>query len=269
MKRVQILSAGCFRKSLIVVSALAIVMVGVGCSSKSQSAVKSSRPVRASEPVVPESGVPAVEQPTLLSIASKTSSPVKGPGAQLVTYKSRDYGVSFMYPWQYSFTSAKGLGNMNGSDETKGEKGEKFTLARVEIPKGFYPDTDFDSGYFLLSLNEDLNEQECQSTLTLPKNGKLESETINGVEFRWIQTETGGHGSASTIRSYAGFSNGTCYEVEMGVKTKNERGMSREVDAGQVLRRLERILQTVKIQPVMQNAAEARVDESNETASQQ
>ena len=268
MKRVQILSAGDFWKSLIVASALVIVITGVACSSKSQSAVKSSRPVRASEPVAPESGVPAVEQPTLLSIASKTSSAVKGPGTQLITYKSRDYGVSFMYPWQYSFTSAKGLGNVDGSNETKGGKGEKFTLARVDIPKGFYPDTDFDSGYFLLSLNEDLSEQECQPTLTPVKDGKLESETINGVEFRWMQTETGGHGSASTIRSYAGFSNGTCYEVEMGVKTKNERGMSREVDAGQVLRRLERILQTVKIQPVMQNAAEARV-ESNETTSQQ
>ena len=268
MKRVQILSAGCFRKSLMLVTALAIALAGVACSSKSQSAVKSSRPVRASEPVAPESGVPAVEQPTLLSIASKTSSPVKGSGTQFITYKSRDYGVSFMYPWQYSFTSAKGLENLDRSDETKGGKGEKFTLARVEIPKGFYPDTDFDSGYFLLSLNEDLSEQECQSTLTPAKDGKLESKTINGVEFRWIETETGGHGSASTIRSYAGFSNGTCYEVEMGVKTKNERAMSREVDAGQVLRRLERILQTVKIQPVMQNAAEARAD-SNETTSQQ
>lgn len=260
MKWVQILSAGCFRKGLVIVAALAIVAAGVGCSSKSPSSVMSSRPARASEPVVPESGVPAVEQPTLLSIANKTSSAVKGPGSQLVTYKSRDYGVSFMYPWQYSFTSAKGLGNVESSDETKGDKGEKFTLARVEIPKGFYPGTDFESGYFLLSLNEDLSEQECQSTLTSPKDGKLESETINGVEFRWVQSETGGHGSASTIRSYAGFSNGTCYQVEMGVKTKNDRGRSREVNSEQVLARLDRILHTVKIEPAMQNAAEARVE---------
>ncbi|HZU44316.1 MAG TPA: hypothetical protein VE994_16690 [Terriglobales bacterium] len=269
MEWLQIASVGCFRKSLILVGALVIAMTSVACSSKSQSAVKSKQPVRASEPVVPESGVPAVEQPTLLSISSKSSSPVKGPASQLITYKSRDYGVSFTYPWQYSFTSAKGLGSTDGSDELKGGKGGSFTLARVDIPRGFYPDTDFESGYFLLSLNEDLSEQECQSTLMPGKDGKLESETIDGVEFHWVQTETGGHGSASTIRNYAGFASGTCYEVEMGVKAKNQRGMSREVDAGQVMRRLDRILQTVKIEPVVQNAAEARVEESRQTNSQQ
>ena len=269
MKWGQISSAGCVRKSLIIVAALAVSIASVGCSNKSQSAATSSRPVRASEPVAPEASVPTVTQPTLVTIASKTPSPVKGQGSQLVTYKSRDYGVSFMYPWQYSFVSAKGLANFDGSDEEKSDHGEKFTLARVEIPKGFYPDTDFESGYFMLSLNETLSEQECQSTLSANKDTRLESESINGVEFRWMQTERGGHGSASTIRQYAGFANGTCYEVEMGVKSKNQRGLVREVDAGQVLRRLERILQTVKIQPAMQNAAEARVERSNETNSQQ
>ena len=267
MKWVQISSAGCFRKYLIVGAAVALAVATVGCSSKSRSAATSSPRVHASEPVAP-AVVPAVSEPMLVSIASKSASPAKGPGSQLATYKSRDYGVSFMYPWQYSFVSAKGLSNYDESEETKGGHGEKFTLARVEIPKGFYPDTDFERGYFMLSLNEDLSEQECQSTLTPSKDAKLETETINGIEFHRVETETGGHGSASTVRHYAGFANGTCYQVEMGVKTKNERGLSREVDAGQVLRRLERILQTVKIQPVMQNAAEARAEEPGHTTPQ-
>jgi hypothetical protein len=91
----------------------------------------------------------------------------------------------------------------------------------------------------------------------------VETDTINGVEFRWIETDTGGRGQAAKLRQYATFTNGTCYELEMGVKTRNDDGLARDVDPDQVLRRLGTILRTVKILPAMQNVV-AEVESSTE-----
>ncbi len=257
MKFAQMFSAGRARKTTggVLIATLAVVMSTVACSNQSKSAVMSPRPVRSNEAATPQTSVHAVAQPALLSIADK-SSPVKPVAPQLVVYRSRDYGVSFLYPWQYAFTSAKKLAEADESEPSKSNgHGGQFTLARIEIPKGYYPDTDFENGYFTLSLNEDISEQECQSMLNGGKDGKLETENINGVDFHWKQTESGGHGIASTVRNYTTFTNGTCYQVEIGVKTKNERGRVREVDAGQVLRRLDRVFRSLKIESVAQNVA--------------
>jgi len=269
MKCAQWIRAGCSNNRFVLVGALVMLMASVACSQKSRSAGIAQRPAHASDSWPAEAPVPAVPQPALISIASKSSSQVKSPSSQLMTYRSRDYGVSFAYPWQYSFTSAKALADGEASLQPKsdGHNGQ-FTLARIEIPKGFYPDSDFETGYFTLSLNEELSEQQCQAIIAPGKDGKVQTETVNGVDFRWMQTESGGHGTGSSVRNYAAFTNGTCYQVEMGVKTRNERGMAREVSAGQVLRRLDRILQTLNIKPAMQNAAEARVDESSDPAPQ-
>ncbi len=266
MKFAQLFSAGSSRKlaGAILITTLTVVMSTVACSNKSKSAVMSPRPVHSNQPTAPQTSVPAVSQPTLLAIADKTSSPMKPSAPQLVLFRSRDYGVSFLYPWQYAFSSSK---NLAESDASQAKSGSQFTLARIEIPKGYYPDTDFDSGYFMLSLNEDISEQDCQSLLTGGKDGKLETENINGVEFHWKQTESGGHGTASTLRNYTAFTNGTCYEVEMGVKTKNERGRVREVDAGQVMHRLDRILRSVKIDAVTQSVAGSQLESPTESTS--
>lgn len=264
MKFAQMFSAGSARKAtgIVLIATLALVISTVACSNKSKSVMVSPR-VHSNEPTAPQTSVPAVTQPTLLTIADKTSSPLKPAAPQLVVFRSRDYGVSFLYPWQYAFSSSK---NLAESDVSQGKSGQ-FTLARIEIPKGYYPDTDFDSGYFLLSLNEDINEQDCQSLLNGSKDGKLETENVNGVEFHWKQTETGGHGTASTVRNYTAFTNGTCYQVEMGVKTKNERGRAREVDAGQVMHRLDRILRSLKIDAVTQSVAGSQVESPTESPS--
>jgi hypothetical protein len=117
---------------------------------------------------------------------------------------------------------------------------------RIEIPNGFYPGTDFDSGYFTLSIDAGLKKDECDSTLKADKDAKPQTVNINGVEYRWVETSSGGHGESAKVRDYAGFANDTCYELETGVKTKND-GISREIDPDQVLRRLDPMLISVKI----------------------
>ena len=183
-----------------------------------------------------------------MAVNKKTST--KPSASKSIVYRSRDYGVSFVYPFQYSFVSARAVANGDDSLRPKsdGHQGQ-FTLARVEIPKGFYSDSDYESGYFTLSLNQDLNQQECESALNPGKDAKLEIDTINGVDFRWVEMDSGGRGQAAKLRQYVTFTNGACYELELGVKTSNDGGLAREVNPDQVLRRLDGILRTVKILP--------------------
>jgi len=89
----------------------------------------------------------------------------------------------------------------------------------------------------------------------------VKTELVNGTEFRWVETQSGGDGSSATVRNLVNFSNGTCYEVEMGVKTRNDQGLVREVNPDQVMRRLNAILQTVKIDTSVQTASLESEDE--------
>lgn len=267
MKRTHAASTIPKLRKLILLGTVAAVATTVACSSNSRPAGRSVQPVTASvRPAVLETVAPAGSQPASSAVPDTMTSPVKSSPSKLSTFRSRDYGVSFLYPWQYAYFSAKAIANGDSSllPKSDGHDGQ-FTLARIEIPRGFYPDTDFESGYFTLSLNQDLSEQECESVLDPGKDNKVQTDTINGVDFRWIETDGGGGGSASKLRNYVAFSHGTCYELEMGVKTRNEQGLAREVDPDQVLRRLDAIVKTVKITP-MQNPVAPQAERSAEMA---
>jgi len=249
---------------LVVLLGTLAAVTTVACSSNSRRTINSSMPASASpHPAAVETGAHAVEQPAPVTVSEKTSSLVKPFPSKLIAYNSRDYGVSFLYPWQYSFVSARAVANGAPSLRPKSDGHEgQFTLARIEIPKGFYSGTDYASGYFTLSLNQNLNEQDCGSTLSPAKDGNVATDTINGVEFRWIETDSGGRGHAAKLRQYVTFTNGACYELEMGVKTRNEDGLAREINPDQVLRRLDTILRTVKILPDAEKPAATEVKTS-------
>ena len=78
-----------------------LAVTTVACSTRSKPAVSSSSsmPVSASlHPVVLQSGAPVVEQPAPVAVSKKRST--KPSAAQPIVYRSRDYGVSFVYPWR-------------------------------------------------------------------------------------------------------------------------------------------------------------------------
>jgi hypothetical protein len=236
---------------VILSTALAIVAITVACSKNSKAVVSLSSPAGAGLPAdAPQTGTPTAPAAALVTTNTKASSAAKPPISKLITYKSRDYGVSFVYPWQYAFLSARTVAEGDASLRPKSDgHDEQITLARVDIPRGFYAGTDYESGYFTLSLDQRMSQQECEASLAVPKGGKLGTDNITGVDFQWIETDSGGGGHAAKLRQYVNFSNNTCYEFEMGVKTRNQDGLAREVDPDKVLGRLDGILRTVKIQP--------------------
>ena len=233
---------------LAIFGAVVAVKVGLACSTNHKVASSQSvnKPPATFKPAALKTVALVTPQPAMkaetVSIPDKSRVNVSKP----IVYRSRDYGVSFQYPWQYAYFSARTIAN--GDDSLKpasdGHDGQ-ITLARVAVPRGFYPETDFDSAYFTLGLNQNVTEEDCQ--VVEAKRDQAKKEKINGVEFQWTESDEGGHGKASRVRNYLAYANGTCYEVEMGLKTSNEDGLAREVSSEQVFGRLESILQTVKI----------------------
>ncbi len=237
--------------AVILFGALALATT-IACSDGPKTAKASSkRPVESAQTAISQPPlVPSA--PKLEAVAAKSAeknAAVVRPKSELMTFKSRDYGVSFQYPWQYAYLNAKTVATGDDSLKPKMDGSDaQFTLARVEIPKGYYPDTNFDSAYFMLSLNQDLGEDGCYATLGQEKD-KLQTANINSMDFRWVESNSGGHGSAAKVRNYVAFANGNCYELEAGLKTQNDKGLSREVNPDQVMSRLDSILNTVSIVP--------------------
>ncbi len=235
-------------KTHIAVANLALVAgvaaITFACSSKPNHQVVYSQPEQGH---IRPAAIRTVEPVSSQPVVAPAKSVMKPSPVKSAEFKSRDYGVSFAYPWQYGTTSAKAIAAdenlMPGSDGSEAQ----FTLIRVEVPKGFYPDTNFESGYFTLSLNQEMTQEACEGSVRAIPEAKVDKETINGVEFVRSERVTGGRGSAETLRQYATYANDTCYEIEMGVTTQNDRGLAREVNPDQVMRRLDSILKTVKI----------------------
>jgi hypothetical protein len=252
-------------RTLVLLGAVAAMAITLACSSNSKPVVSSSRLAvsPSARPAALQATEPAAPHVAAVAAASTNSQAEKPPASTLYLFRSRDYGVSFHYPWQYAYLSAKSVANGDSSLQPRSDGHDgQFTLARIEIPKGFYPDTDFESGYFSLSLNQGLDQQQCESVLPLGPDGTVGTDTISGVDFRWIETDSGGRGSALKLRNYVTFTNGICYELEMGVKTSNQDGLARELDPGQVMRRLEAILRSVTILPATRNPAAPPVETS-------
>ena len=243
-----------FARSLALLGIAAALSMTIACSKDSTPVVNASQPTSpASQPTVAKSAEAKAE---LVDASVKSVR----PQSTVLTYRSRDYGVSFQYPWQYARIGPRAMqGDASLRPAPDGHEGQ-FALVRINVPRGFYPDTNYQAGYFTLSLNQDLDEEKCLATLPV-SNTAVRKELVNGTEFSWVETQSGGDGSSATVRNLVNFSNGTCYEVEMGVKTQNEQGLVREVNPEQVMRRLNSILQTVKIDTNVQTASLEEAEE--------
>lgn len=252
------------RRAFALFGAVAALATTIACSDQPKPAASSAQPAGASvRPAVLQTSSQNVAKVTAVSENPETTSVTKPVVAKPVSFKSRDYGISFQYPWQYTRMSARALAKAEDSMLPKADGFEgQFTLARVDIPKGFYPDTNFDSGYFTLSLNQDVSKDECEGSL----GNDVKIDKLNGVEFRSVETENGGRGTASKVRNYVTYANYNCYEIELGVKTKNDMGLEREVDPDQVMRRLESILATVKVAPEEKVTVQPTLESSKASA---
>jgi hypothetical protein len=179
-----------------------------------------------------------------------------------VTYSDTNYGVSFLYPRKAVLTSG---------DKTQlelaavGDVPMNFVepggvaVATVALPDS-YPGTDFASAFFNVNVNRSVSEQECSHFAfvdTRNADGEpVDAEKVKIGESDMLTTSTF---NASAIQQretqyYHRYENGACYEYVLGLGTEGfaTEGNVQHVDREAVFAKLEKILATVKINPVEQ-----------------
>lgn len=180
--------------------------------------------------------------------------------APTATYSDALHGISFRYPKNYILKTGEdpsfdlaGMGVQNDFVQPGGT-----TVAAVELPSSSYPGTDFTSALFSVSVNSQLNASQCEQFAFSPNDPSGKEATapakvkVGSSEFSMVDTLGGADKKEARTKYYHRFENRNCYEFTMGLATADatDDGL-RPVNRDQVFRKLEQILATVKLQPVV------------------
>lgn len=180
-----------------------------------------------------------------------------------VTYSDPNSGVSFVYPRKFALASG---------DKAQPQFADKqaltmnfvepggVTIATVAVPNTLYPKTDFASGFFTVNVNRSLSEQAC-SHFAFVDMSDADGESIDALKVKVGSTDmemtseyAGSALAQSEAQYYHNYENGACYEYVLGLGTAGygaKEGIE-PVNREAVFARLEKILATVKTQPVAQ-----------------
>jgi hypothetical protein len=222
--------------------------------------------------------MPAEETaPTAPAAAAPAATPVSAKKAvrkrpASVTYTDASSGVSFLYPRKALLIS----GDKVKPDLTIGESKNAtmnaamnfvepggVTIATVALPEKSYPGTDFASAFFNVNVNRSVSEQECQHFAFVDtRNPDGEPVDAEKVKVGEAEMETTSNFSANAIKQdetqyYHNYENGACYEYVLGLGTEGfaTEGGIQHVNRDEVFARLEKILASVKINPVVEERA--------------
>ena len=260
-----------YRAALLGSSLMLVGLLGVyGCSKKSEQPTA----------VVAPNPSPIPSSPVSTLVASSATDQAAAPKrivqrrSPTATYTNDAYGISFRYPLNYKLKkldASAGDAKPAAMESPDGDPGE-VALASVQVPQSLYPKTDFSDGYFSVSANRKLTEDACQKSVISHEDSEVFTEKVNGVEFHWTENSGADDQASSEWRSYAGFANGTCYEVQLGMETTLDAQASdkkpvKKVSHDRVFSRLEAILSSIKVRPVAVPAVEPPVRSAIETPS--
>ena len=202
---------------------------------------------------------PATTPTAAVLPAPAKKTPKKRPAN--VTYSDPNSGVSFLYPRKFALTSGdKALPQLAGMGDVPMNFVQPggVAVATVALPDRSYPGTDFASAFFNVNVNRSVSEQECAHFAFVDtRNADGEPVDAETVKIGSTNMETTSSFSASATAQaetqyYHSYENGACYEYILGLGTEGfatEGGVA-HVNRDEVFAKLEKILATVKINPV-------------------
>ncbi len=239
---------------------LGLLLVVSACSKQSPkpALVGVSSPV-STPPAPPAVAALATNSTVAASPAPKKKVPKKRPAN--VVYSDANTGVSFLYPRKFSLTSGdKAQPQLAAKDDAPMNFVQPggVSVATVSVPSGSYPGTDFAAAFFNVNVNRKLSEQECEHFAFVDtSNADGEPVDAERVKVGSTDMETTSDFSANAIKQaetqyYHSYENGACYEYVLGLGTEGfaSEGGIKHVNRDEVFARLEKILATVKVNPV-------------------
>jgi len=189
--------------------------------------------------------------------------------AAIMTYSDPKTGVSFRYPRRYELASGDkiqpaidGLGPVPMNFVQPGGT----SVALVAAPPTSYPGTDFTTAFFHVNVNRSLSEKEC-SEFAFVDASNADGEPVDAeklpVGSAYMEKTSSFAGDAmkqGETQYYHHYENGACYEFVLGLGTAGygtQEGVE-AVNHDEVFGKLEKILASVKIQPVEQKQVVAK-----------
>jgi hypothetical protein len=239
---------------------LGLLLAVSACSKQSPKPALVGVSNPASSSVTPgATAVPVTTPTTVASPAPVKKTPKKRPAN--VTYSDANSGVSFLYPRKFRLTSGD---KTQPQAAATGDVPMNFVqpggvaVATVALPGGSYPGTDFASAFFNVNVNRSVSEQECEHFAFVDtRNADGEPVDAEKVKIGSTGMEMTSDFSANAIKQaeteyYHSYENGACYEYVLGLGTEGfaTEGGIEHVNRDQVFAKLEKILASVKINPV-------------------
>jgi Cu/Zn superoxide dismutase len=271
--------------------------LAVGCSS-GQSKNEPPAPVTSPGSTLMAQNMPPVTTtPVSTPIAPVQSATAKHrkvvrKAPATVAYADKTTGVTFQYPRSYGLKTGEAADELVSSDPIPMDFVQPggVVLTAVSLPESAYSNSDLASAFFNVSVNKSLTADQCGEFSVPQANPSSPSDTavqataqvaappisklmIGDMELQSTETSTGGETSngprEQASKYFHVFENGACYEFAMKVATKGTPSTTESTvkhnDREEVFHRLEKILATVKINPV--TAPEVNAEAKTETRS--
>jgi hypothetical protein len=263
----------------------AVVIVIASCS-------RSSKSVAVEQSLKPEAPIsaPAVTTPTPVAVSAPVVAKTKTRRAATLSYTNREYGLSFNFPRNYRLkTQPKASTKTEEKTDADNATQMNFVqpggikLAAIELPANSYPGTDFKSATVNVSVNPGMTPEACTQfaypettgAKTLPV--KTDQVKLGAINFNEAETSDRAMMKQADAKYYHVFGNGMCFEFALGVGTDSDHNVEEitPVDRKEVFGKLEKILATVKLRPLVMpetQMSEAQIQSSttqNQTSTTQ
>ncbi len=192
-----------------------------------------------------------------------------------VTYSDAASGVQFEYPRRYALETGDAATSLVASSPLPMDfiQPGGTALAAVELPESSYANTDFSSGYFSVAMHKSLTADQCNEFSVPEKKADSANDDnvflLGDMELKAAEAVAGQGDSQSDSKYFHAFENGTCYEFALNVTTLSPatEGQMKHVNRDQVFNRLEKIMATLKINPLA--SPEQTASTPDATASEQ
>ena len=239
---------------------LGLLLAMSACSKQSPKPALVGVSSPASTSATPAVTAPPADAPTAAALpAPAKKTPKKRPAN--VTYSDPNSGVSFLYPRKFALTSGdKALPQLAGVGDVPMNfvQPSGVAVATVALPDRSYPGTDFASAFFKVNVNRSVSQQEC-AHFAFVDTSTADGEPVDAEKVKIGLTEmemTSNFSASATAQAetqyYHSYKNGACYEYVLGLGTEGfaTEGGVEHVNRDEVFAKLEKILATVKINPV-------------------
>jgi len=278
---------------LIFAALLIVCSLAVGCSSDKPKPVSPETPVAQSMPPLTTSSTPTPAVPVQPAAARPVHKRIVHKAPPTLTYADKTTGVSFQYPRKYALKTGDAATELVSSSPIPMDFVQPggVALAAISLPDSTYPNSDLASAYFNVSVNRGLTADQCgefsvpQPNPASPADSAVQATAqlatppisrlmIGDMELHSSETGQTTNGlRQEASKYYHVFQNKACYEFALKVATTEPssspttESTTKPVNRDEVFQRLEKILATVKVNPVTTPEVNAEVKPNVPTTS--